>query len=311
MLTEQNPKPIVQIPSSEAFRTLENEVAQQKEQTAQRERELSAIDYRYLEEGETYNRDRMETEIAMHGQIIGEQFYHVGRKLLLIKEHEGHGYFGQALERLKFNRRTAQAWMRAAITADKLKSADSAHLGRQKLLELALLSDDELEALGEGQTVAGLVLDDLDKMSYSELKTQVRGHKAEKQALQKSADSVFAQKDKEINERDKTILRLQAEIHAPSEATVRAGKDRDTDRALLHIKKGSDAVRTAFAALEIDLLKLCQIDGVDFDNLSAAREELLIRAEELEAARLHFLNGIDNLRPWQEGDGHSMFEPVF
>lgn len=45
-----------------------------------------------------------------------------------------------------------------------------AHLGKAKLFELMTEDDEELAELADGGTVAGLTLDDVDRMSVRELR---------------------------------------------------------------------------------------------------------------------------------------------
>ncbi len=49
-----------------------------------------------------------------------------------------------------------------------------AHLGKAKLFELMTEDDEELAELADGGTVAGLTLDDVDRMSVRELRRALR-----------------------------------------------------------------------------------------------------------------------------------------
>lgn len=275
-LKEQKIEPTaVVVPDGEELRELEQNVQSLQAQDALRQRELAQIDADCLLEGEVYNRERIEAEIDWHGQAIGEHLFHIGRKLILLKEHEGHGYFGKALERFGIAPRTATEWMAATIAHLQSKSALGADLGVKKLAVLKQLGREGLEALGEGQTVAGLVLDELDKMSYSELKTQVRGHKAELKALQEAQDKVFAQKDKALTEKDKEILRLEKELARPSADGMEKRRQLAIDMAMHELRLESDKFRAAAEGYLLKLDALCAVEGISQEELSGLQEELL------------------------------------
>lgn len=119
----------------------------------------------------------LEDEIRFYQRRSVEALLAVGTRLILLKEQIAHGEFTQRIKLLGFSDRTARRFMQAA-----LKTAKSANLavlaghidGAGKFLELVTLDDDDLEALKEGGTVAGLTLDDVDRMSASELRAALR-----------------------------------------------------------------------------------------------------------------------------------------
>ena len=274
----------------------------------QRKRELSVIDMRYGSPDLPYNRDRVEGEILQIGQQIAWSFYEIGKRLILLKEHEGHGEFTAALERMGIEPRNARNWMRCALVVDKVKTETVSDLGVRKLVALGTLTDDELEALGEGATVAGLHLDELDKMSYSELKTQVRGHKAELAALQEASDKVFAQKEKALTEKDKEILRLEKELVAPSKAQQERNRKQLIQAKAKDVRTAAMAVTNAYESLQYSILGLCQVENISFEELNGVSQENEWAFKNVAVAIERMDNGMNNLRPWREGDGMSMFE---
>jgi hypothetical protein len=68
-------------------------------------------------------------------------------------------------------------------------------LPQTKLFELMVEDDDELAALGEGGTVAGLTLDDIDRMSVRELRAALR----EKDADLEAKDELLAEKNRKLD----------------------------------------------------------------------------------------------------------------
>lgn len=134
----------------------------------------------------------LEDEIRFYQRRSVEAMLAVGTRLLLLREMTPHGQFISRIELLGFSSRTAQRFMQAALKTSK--SANLALLSGQvteagKFLELVTLDDDDLEALAEGGTVAGLTLSEYDKMSASEMR-----------ATLKARDKVMADQAKKIND---------------------------------------------------------------------------------------------------------------
>jgi len=128
----------------------------------------------------------LEDEIRFYQRRSVEALLAVGTRLILLKEQLPHGEFRSRIELLGFSKSTAHRFMQAALKT--AKSANLGHLASQvsaasKFLELVVLDDDDLEALKEGGTVAGLTLDDVDKMSASELRAALREARENEQAM--------------------------------------------------------------------------------------------------------------------------------
>ena len=147
-----------------------------------------------------YSYDRVLNECAFFMEQSATAAIELGRRLILLKEMEGHGKFGLALSALGLERSTASRVMNAVL---KLPSnvATSQHLlstvkSKGKLFELITLDVDELKELSEGGTVANLTLDDVDRMSVRELRIALR----EAREIAKSKDGVLSNKNKKLDE---------------------------------------------------------------------------------------------------------------
>lgn len=141
----------------------------------------------------------LEDEIRFYQRRSVEAILALGTRLALLKEMSPHGEFARRIELLGFSYRTAARFMQAALKTSK--SATVAYLADQisnsgKFLELVTLDDDDLAALKDGGTLAGLTLDDVEKMSVSELRASLREARAESQAK----DRVLEQNQAKINE---------------------------------------------------------------------------------------------------------------
>ncbi len=141
----------------------------------------------------------LEDEIRFYQRRTVEAILETGKRLLILKELAPHGEFTQRVEMLGFAYRTAHRFMQAA--AKTAKSAILADLSKQAknglaFLELVTHDDDVLESVAE--------LDDIDRLSASQLRAKVRELAAEKEAGEK----LMADKNTKIDrlEREKQLI---------------------------------------------------------------------------------------------------------
>ncbi|EBR3877707.1 DUF3102 domain-containing protein [Salmonella enterica subsp. arizonae] len=172
-------------------------------------------------EGLPYDRERIVHETKFYMAQSAEAMLEVGKRLVILKESEGHGNFTNIVtDQLGLAERTARLIMQAALryTSPALESKRQtfAVLDKSKLFELMTEDDESLAELAEGGTVAGLTLDDIDRMSVRELRKALRESKEDLSASRK----LNAEKSQEINElketKFKTIdpdLAIQKWIH--------------------------------------------------------------------------------------------------
>jgi hypothetical protein len=126
----------------------------------------------------------LEDEIRFYQRQTVEAILQTGKRLLLLKEMTPRGEFDSRVELLGFSRRTAYRFMQAAF-----KTSNSANLARigtlvksaSAFLELVTHDDDELQAL-DG-------MDDVDRMSASQLRAALRESKNEKEAVEKLVET--------------------------------------------------------------------------------------------------------------------------
>lgn len=163
-------------------------------------------------DGLPFNREWVENKTRNHLQRSAEDMLRAGQGLLTLKEQLPHGEYLKSLERLEVNRRVATRMMGAALKFGKWDSESHSKLGITKMYELSTLGGDELEELQEGGTVRGLVLDDIDKMTTTELRKVLREKKQELITLNKNSQAealantrLLLGKDKKINEYEKKV----------------------------------------------------------------------------------------------------------
>lgn len=128
--------------------------------------------------------DALEDGIRFYQRRSVESLLECGKRLLLLKEITPHGDFQQSVERLGFNVRTARRFMQAAIKT--AKTANLAVLSGQiksasAFLELVTHDDD-----ADIERVAAL--DDIERMSASQLRAALRESRAEREAQARVLD---------------------------------------------------------------------------------------------------------------------------
>lgn len=165
-------------------------------------RRSAEIAQRY-DDGLPYDRNRMVNECKHYMGASAEAMLEAGKRLIVLKENEGHGEFTDLLEnRLGLNKRTAQQMMQATVKymtptlQSKAQAPALLALGKAKLLDLLVEPDEAIEALVDGGTLAGLDLDDIQAMSSRELRAAL----AESRKKAAAKDAVIAKKDQKLNE---------------------------------------------------------------------------------------------------------------
>ncbi|EEM6320279.1 DUF3102 domain-containing protein [Salmonella enterica] len=159
-------------------------------------------------EGLPYERTRIVHETRFYMAQSAEAMLEAGKRLVILKENEAHGDFIEIVEsQLGLHERAAQRMMKASLKymSPKLESKATtlSLLGKSKLFELMTEDDEELAELAEGSTIAGMTLDEIDRMSVRELRKALRESKEDLAASRK----LNAEKSQEINELKETQFR--------------------------------------------------------------------------------------------------------
>lgn len=131
----------------------------------------------------------------------------LGKTLLIIRELTPHGGFKDRIEMLGIDYTAAKRFMQATL---KFSKGASTHLlsavGTQtKLLELLVLDDDEVKALGENGSVRGVSLDDVERMTTRELRDALRKSHA-------NAEADLSAKDKLIQTQSENLQKLHRQL---------------------------------------------------------------------------------------------------
>jgi len=130
-----------------------------------------------------YDREVFIRETRYYLQMTLEGMIEAGRRLICLKEMEGHGRFLEALEEIGIDRyRSAELMAITQFMVQRVlpKCADSAHfkryetMGKTRLLLLSRLPEDILKEYEESDEIAGMKIDKIQAMPLEELRSQVR-----------------------------------------------------------------------------------------------------------------------------------------
>lgn len=149
-----------------------------------------------------YDRERVTAEVSHYLGQGALSILAAGQRLIQLKEHEPHGEWLGLLERIGLGLTTAQRMMRAAR---KFLGGPNAALvphltSASKLYELAMMDDDDLAELREGGSIAGMTLDDIQRMSPSELRETLRRDRWERREREDAQRERIQKKDARIEQ---------------------------------------------------------------------------------------------------------------
>lgn len=200
--------------------------------STQRQRELAQVDRVLLAQGAAYSYEATVAALHICIQRSADELLRVGQALLLIREHSP-GQFGEALAQIGMAPRTAQRIMSATLKFWGPKTRPLLELGRSKIYELLAEDDQALAGLADGGTIAGVSLDEIERMSASELRDKLRSAKSER-------EDALSAKDKLIDAKNQRIDKLQAELDDWSGATE-AQKSAACEKKLRHASEAAVA----------------------------------------------------------------------
>lgn len=166
---------------------------------------LIAIDDRYLD-GSTFDLQFFIRRCQHSAQTIAQHYLYLGRDLIVIKERVSREEFAAVLDQIGISQRSSQRFMQVAIkfTAPTLEKLAN-RLAVSKLIELASEDDEDLEQAFNGGTIAGMKLDDIERMSTRELKTALRNARNNAELTQEAHDRVLQQKNSYADELSKKL----------------------------------------------------------------------------------------------------------
>lgn len=212
-------------------------------------------------DGQAFELVRVVNEARWYVAQTANGMLETGKRLILIKENVDHGDFVKIVEELGLTARAAQKMMQAALKF-LLPGRDNQKLlslQPSKLLELAILDDDNIKELAKGKTVAGLDLDEIETLTFRELRDRLREVKGQLEAK----DRVIASKNKKLDEIDERNAKK-----APYELQF--------EKALGDIGSSFDKLQLACA----DLARLAEsIPDLEFEGVDRQNDVLTLQAQ--------------------------------
>ncbi|CAD5107209.1 DUF3102 domain-containing protein [Zestomonas carbonaria] len=200
-------------------------------------------------DGLPYDRLRYLDKARFHMARSAEEALAVGRCLIVMKENEPHGEWLGILEQLGIEQSLARRMAQAALKFGGIeapKALIEAAKSKSKLFELMVLDDDELQALTDGGSVAGLELDDIERMPVSQLRAALREMRSDKQAQGR----ILAEKNARIDELSTDLDKARRQVQAMT-ADQRARQLREEVAALAYVAETdiTGSLREGFAKL--------------------------------------------------------------
>lgn len=183
--------------SSQALKAHDIELMQRENRTEQ------------LEGDSPYNKDVYIFECRFLMQKTAEAIIEIGKRLLVLKEKEGHGSFTKIIEEeIGIPYTSANRFMNVAIKTGKFPKIDFSQFGRiSNVYSLLEAPEEELRELEEKGVLAGYGVDELKVLNVKEMKDlikklktetdkvvkeEVKGLEAEKKALIKENERLAA-----------------------------------------------------------------------------------------------------------------------
>ena len=165
------------------------------------------------------NPDALEAGIADARSRIAAELFGMGARLLLLKEQCEYGEFMGRCERLGMDQRLVNRTMQATLKfSNSSLTTNLANLGKTKLFEMLVLDDEEIKELEFDGSVRGISLDEIDRMSCSALRKQLRDAKQQSEAK----DKLLENKNKQIDELHTKVDGKAAKLVDPDEHLQRS-----------------------------------------------------------------------------------------
>ena len=250
-------------------------------------------------DGMPYELERIENELRFFKEQAGIAFLEMGKRLIRIKAHEGHGGFLKTLDNLDMVPSTAQKMMAAAR---RFSNAPTwAHLGPSKLKALSVLDDDEIEKLELGEPVRGVAVDRLHQMTVRELRETLK--KAEDALKQEKAGR---EKDREVQE--KAIAQKEQKINELDQQLRYQQPPTKQQLALAELQKLNESYTFVLARINAGIREALGIvkqaektPGTDALQLSEWLNQFDIEMQAFNDISGNWLNEVDNVCPVNVG----------
>ncbi|MFZ2449107.1 MAG: hypothetical protein WAW36_01115 [Methylovulum miyakonense] len=244
----------------------------------------------------------LEDGIRFYQQRTAECCLELGKRLLLLKELSMHGEFKPRVELLGFNYRAAARFMSAArrfTKSDKLSLLISNSHSQSKLLELLVLDDGDLDEIASGGEASGVTLDEIECMTATELRRQLRQYKEGKLSDEKAKPLTdkIASLEKQLENHEKVYEKQQAELEDKDRKLKQLTRTKQPGKEAFSIE--TMAVREEAHALEYSattyIKALDALASKTMMDMSPSGDEYALRMESLGIATASLMLVVDAL----------------
>ena len=164
--------------------------------------------------GLPYDRRLIISQVKVLTQNAFETVVEVGKRLILLKEFEGHGGFMKALEEIGLEYRTAHNMALVAQKLSNVRALSNFNKGQLYLIANSLSAEEVAEAEASG------TLDKYESMSYRQLQAELRKRDTDAAAKKAAKDVQVERLKKEAARKDEEIERLKAGLPSEDEAEM-------------------------------------------------------------------------------------------
>ena len=159
---------------------------------------------KYLD-GQEYNQGRITAEVRIYLERISQDYIAVGRRLLVVKQVEGHGNYMKWLKaNFPLSPRSAQRFTQIALALERRPDlAPLAKAGVSKALVLLDLPDEYLDEAELEGTIDGRSLDEFDTMTRKEVIETARKLKRDRD---RQVENIVAEETKGLKAENEALI---------------------------------------------------------------------------------------------------------
>lgn len=223
-------------------------------------------------DGLPWNPAHYEAEIRHEISRGCEAFVRAGRRLVVARECAGHGEWAEMLSRIGLAPRVAQRMMEAARRIESLPSGSAPKLlqaagSTSKLIELLALPDDQFAELAVDGETSDIDMQDLSKLTVSELRQRIRELKEDLAAKDERA----AKREREIEKKEAALRKLNRQLkEAPVDERIERLRNA-VNRCAIGITAKISAYEESPKAEPVDSLKTHMLALVDESDPEVAQ----------------------------------------
>lgn len=198
-------------------------------------------------------------------RLTAEAFVRVGRRLIVMKEHEAHGEWLNCLQQIGIGADTAGRMMEAARRLAALpNSATSRNLlaaagSTSKVIEVLTLPEDQFQELAIKGETNGLTLDDVESLTVRELRAAVREARADLEAK----DQRIQKLSEDLNKAEEKTTKAQRKWKAATPDEQQVMLEQRVVEAKHELIANIGTQKTGLTAAVLDLANHCNENGLD------------------------------------------------